>query len=197
MKEIKKIIKMINLNSIIKLVLITILIIAACLISVYIQKKDMRNIKINDKEFESEYGKISVYLSGAVNNTGVYSFNDGTRLEEALNIIGGIKSEADISKVNLSKILYDSEKIVIPYMQEEQLDISDNEDINDDSSQKVNINDGNEIELMTLPGIGEVTAKKIIEYRKNGDFETIEDIKNVPGIGDSKFDKIKDKISVE
>lgn len=193
----KTIIKITNFNSVLKLVFLTVIVIISCIISVYLQKKEISNIKINDKEFKSEYGKISIYLSGAVNNSGIYNFKEGTRLEEALNMIGGIKSDADISKINLSKVLYDSEKIVIPYIQEEKIELDNNNEVNNSDSEKININDSNEEQLMTLPGVGEATAKKIIEYRKNGNFETIEDIKNVSGIGDSKFDKIRDKITVE
>jgi len=192
MKEMKSLVK---LNNIIKLILLTITIVICCSISIYLQKREISNIKINDKEFESEYGKITVYLNGAVNTPGIYNFNEGIRLEEALSIIGGVKLEADISKVNLAKVLYDCEKIVIPYLQEQQIEINNNDKQSD--SETVNINEANENELMTLSGIGEITAKKIIEYRKNGSFEVIDDIKKVPGIGESKFDKIKDKIAVE
>ena len=195
MKEMKKIIKKLNINIMTKLTLVTIIVAISCCISIYIQKKEISNVKINDKEFISEYGKIAVYLSGAVNNPGIYNFKEGIRLEEALSIMGGIKLEADISKLNLSKVLYDSEKIVIPYIQHEQIEVDNNENLSD--TQKVNINEATENELMTLSGIGKITAKKIIEYRKNGNFEAVEDIKKVPGIGDSKFDKIKDKIAVE
>jgi competence protein ComEA len=197
----KKVIKNIKINNIFKMIIVTILIIVACGISIYIQKKEKLGIKINDKEFKSENGKISVYLSGAVNNVGIYSFSDGIRLEDALNVIGGVKPEADISKVNLVKVLYDCEKIVIPYIQEEKIENEkeNQKGVEDTVSEnmKININTANEAELMTLTGIGGVTAKKIIEYRKNGNFELIEDIMNVPGIGNSKFDKIKDKIVVE
>jgi competence protein ComEA len=195
MKEIKNIIEFKNINNITKLIFLTIIIIFFCCISIYIQRREKSNIKINDKEFKSESGKIEVYLSGAINRPGIYNFNEGIRLDEALSIMGGIKPEADISKLNLSKVLYDCEKIVIPYIQEEKIETEIEENVPD--SQKVNINKATENELMTLSGIGEITAKKIIEYRKNGNFDSIEDIKKVPGIGDSKFDKIKDKIAVE
>ncbi len=203
MKCIKNVFIRIKLKHVNIVVVVTILIVITCIISIYIQKKEKTNIKINDKEFKNEKGKVCVYLSGAVNNIGVYSFNEGIILEEALNIIGGIRAEADMSKVNLSKVLYNSEKIVIPYIQEEKTEINKDEEVNKDNeiinneTQKININSASQTELMTLTGIGEVTAKNIIEYRKNGNFELIEDIKKVSGIGDSKFDKIKDKISVE
>ncbi|MDF2865820.1 MAG: hypothetical protein K0R72_638 [Clostridia bacterium] len=199
MKEFKKIIRNINKCNMVKITILTVIIISSCSISIYIQSLEKKHIKINEKEFVNEEGKISVYISGAINNYGIYSFNEGTRLEEALNLIGGIKSDADISKINLSKTLYDSEKIVIPYIQKEEASI-ENEDKNEENisdTDKININEANESELQGLIGIGEATAKKIVEYRKNGDFESIEDIKKVSGIGDSKFEKIKDKITVE
>lgn len=194
MKEIKK---HLNIKNIVIIIGITIITIIICYISIHLQNQEVNTLKINGSELESEYGKIAVYMSGAINNPGMYFLKENTRLEDALNIVGGIKQDADLSKVNLSKILYDSEKVVIPYIQEESVEIDDTEQDKNTNSDIVNINDAGEIELMTLSGIGEATAKKIIEYRKNGKFESIEDIKKVPGIGDSKFNKIKDKISVE
>ena len=70
-------------------------------------------------------------------------------------------------------------------------------EIEDSTTNKININKANKSELMTLNGIGESTANKIIEYRKNNMFDSIEDIKNVSGIGDSKFEKIKNYICVD
>ena len=70
-------------------------------------------------------------------------------------------------------------------------------DENNNQNTKVNINNANKEKLETLPGIGETTAQKIIEYREqNGKFKTIEDLKNVSGIGDAKFNSLKDKIIV-
>lgn len=203
MKQIKKTLKIKigeeKLNVISKIIFITITIFITCFISISIQKNERESIKINEKELKSENGKIVVYFSGAINSPGIYNFEEGIRLEEALDIIGGIKYEADISKVNLVKILYDSEKIVIPYIQKELEDVenTENESKSADDSQKININTADESELILLPGIGEATAKKIIEYRKNGNFELLEDIKKVPGIGEIKFNQIKDKITTE
>lgn len=198
MKNKENIIKMISIKAMAKIICITIVVILICFISIYIQNKEISSIKINDKEFVKDKGKIAVYFSGAINNTGVFQLPEGTRLEDALNVIGGIKEDADLNKLNLSKILYDSEKIVIPYKQIETVDETNNEENNHISNEeKININNADVQLLMELPGIGETTARKIIEYRKNGNFESIEDIMNVPGIGNSKFEKMKDKITVE
>lgn len=206
MKIKEKVMKIINIRGMTKIIAITIVVILICFISIYIQNKEMSSIKINDKEFIKEKGKIAVYISGAINNTGIFYLSEGIRLDEALNIIGGIKDDADLNKINLSKVLYDSEKIVIPYKQKETIEEIKNEENNHtdndekekiDSDDKININTANEQLLMQLSGIGEATSKKIVEYRKNGNFESIEEIMNVPGIGNSKFEKMKDKITVE
>lgn len=197
MKKNEKIVKKIENKLLIIMFGITFMVITLSVISIYIQKNAINNFKINSKEFEKEYGKVCVYLSGAINNTGLYKFNENTRLDEALNIIGGVKLEADLSKLNLGKVLYDSEKIVIPYKQKDIEFIEEDNIDNQTNSDKININEADTSLLMTLPGIGQATANKIVEYRKNGSFESIEDIKKVSGIGESKFDKIKDKIAVE
>lgn len=206
MKIKEKVMKIINIRGMTKIIAITIVVILICFISIYIQNKEMSSIKINDKEFIKEKGKIAVYISGAINNIGIFYLSEGIRLDEALNIIGGIKDDADLNKINLSKVLYDSEKIVIPYKQKETIEEIKNEENNHtdndekekiDSDDKININTANEQLLMQLSGIGEATSKKIVEYRKNGNFESIEEIMNVPGIGNSKFEKMKDKITVE
>jgi len=198
MKNKENVNKILNTMGIAKMIFITILVILICFISIYIQNKEVSSIKINDKEFIKEKGKIAVYFSGAINNTGIFYLYEGTRLEDALNIIGGIKADADLNMINLSKVLYDSEKIVIPYKQKESIEDTKKEKKDQTSSdEKININSADEGLLMELSGIGEATAKKIIEYRKNGVFESIEEIMNVPGIGISKFEKMKDKITVE
>lgn len=200
-------------NNITKIICITIVILITCFVLVLIQKNETENIKINDRKLKKEKGKIVVYFSGAVNMPGIYSIKEGLRLKEILNIIGGIKKDADISKINLAKEIYDQEKIVIPYLQKDVSEIvsennsesnvsddksnNDNEQILDKNFKKININIAKEKELNTLPGIGEITAKKIIEYRDKKKFKNIKDIMNVKGIGESKFKKIKDMITVK
>ena len=137
---------------------------------------------------------------------------DGSRIEDAIEAAGGLTENADISKVNLAYVLEDGIKIKIPSSSEE--DIGDGDVLIDGSGENVvekddsqstnqngkgiNINKADETELQTLPGIGASLASRIVEYRKqNGKFANIEDIKNVSGIGDSKFSNIKDLITVK
>lgn len=138
---------------------------------------------------------------------------DGDRVYEAIEKAGGSLEEADLSKINLAYALSDGQKIYIPkkgeIINEENStteyissDFGNNALIEDNNTAesrggKVNINTANQTELETLPGIGPSTAQKIIDYRsKNGKFDTIEDIQNVKGIGDGKFEDIKDNICV-
>lgn len=97
----------------------------------------------------------------------------------------------------------DGQKITIPKEGEEiqnYIDTTAGENVleKEQKSGKVNINTANQTELETLTGIGPSTALKIIEYRKaNGNFKEKEDIKNVSGIGENKFNAIKDEIEVK
>ena len=126
---------------------------------------------------------------------------------------GGNTEEADLSKVNLAYTLSDGQKVYIPKVGEEISEQNEfleyissgfgNNDVIEEKNgiaiggEKVNINTAKQTELETLPGIGPSTAQKIIDYRtKNGLFETIEDIQNVKGIGDGKFEEIKDNMCV-
>lgn len=144
---------------------------------------------------EVEDNSIKVHITGEINNPGLIELVSGDRISDAIEKAGGVTSLADTSKVNLAYMLSDGEKIYIP-------SINDEEGVEyiQSSSQntKININTATQEELETLTGIGESTAKSIIEYREqNGKFATIEDIKNVSGIGDAKYEKLKDEITVK
>ena len=128
----------------------------------------------------------------------------GARIVDAIEAAGGETDEADLTKLNLAYILNDGEKIKVPKKGEEQQEYItstsglETSEENKTESQKININTANLEELTKLPGIGEATANKIISYRKEtGKFKTIEDLKNVPGIGNSKFDNLKDMITIK
>lgn len=170
--------------------------------------------------------KIYVYVTGEVNSPGVVILDEGSRIVDAIEAAGGITNKANISKINLVYILEDSMKVNIPNDDDlkndsnfEYVTLDSGDGINDfsngnssddtsnysskNSSEKsnnfliVNINTATQTELETLPGIGPSLALKIINYRtEKGKFNSIEDIKNVKGIGDSKFDDIKSYIVV-
>lgn len=145
--------------------------------------------------------KIIVHVDGEVTNPGVIELIEGARVIDAINIAGGLTQYADEKRINLAKKIDDEEKIYIPKIGE---DISDLESIsiNQGSSKstsqvKININTATKGELENLPGIGSVIADRIIEYRQDHKFSSIDDIKKVSGIGDKKFESIKDYIIVK
>jgi competence protein ComEA len=139
----------------------------------------------SNNDFTSEKTTILVDLKGAINFPNVYEIKIGTILYELINLAGGLTSKADISNINLARHLTANEMIIIPRME------------NSSNNNLININTGSLEELDSLPGIGKTYAEKIIEYRKEyGFFNTIEDIKKVPGIKDDIFEKIKNFITV-
>ncbi|MPN48493.1 ComE operon protein 1 [bioreactor metagenome] len=120
---------------------------------------------------------------------------------EALSYVGGALAGADLDAVNLSKKLMDEEKVYIPKIGETiqgAVSESSSGQAGSLNAGKININTAEASELDSLPGIGEAYAKRIIEYRKaNGPFKSIEDIKNVTGIGEKRYEAIKDLIMVK
>ena len=164
----------------------------------------------NTKQMSQDTEEIViVHITGSVKNPGIVKLKEGSRIEDAIEAAGGLTENADISNVNLAYVLDDGTKIKIPNLDDE--DIGDEDVLSKDSGEGiiqedekttntniVNINKATENELSTLPGIGNSLATRIVEYRKqNGNFKTIEDIKNVSGIGESKFANIKDFISIK
>ena len=113
---------------------------------------------------------------------GIKKVKKGTRLFELIDISGGELENADLSRVNLSSILKDEQKIIIPYKIIESSEEKNNSSSNVISNQKtlININYASQNDLEKLTGIGPSMAKRIIDYRnENGLFNSIEDIKNI------------------
>ena len=147
-------------------------------------------IQEDEGSLEEEY--IFVHIEGCVNNPGLIKAKYGTRIYELIEMAGGETEDADISRVNLASIVNDEQKVVIPAKV-----VVNNEGEIDETGSIVNINTASKEKLTTLTGVGESTAEKIINYREeNGYFNTIEDLMNVPGIGESKFNALKDDITV-
>ncbi|CCY70966.1 competence protein comEA [Clostridium sp. CAG:921] len=175
-------------------------------LSIVFQSIDRKEaLKVNNENIKDYDGKIAVYITGEVKNPGVYYLDEqSARLYNLLDVCGGILEDADIEKLNLAKKLVDSEKIVITKKLEKQnieeieekIDESEGTYYIDEDDEKININNASKEELMSLNGIGESTANKIIEYRKKNSFVDIEDIMNVDGIGKSKYENIKNHICI-
>lgn len=165
---------------------------------------DLENIAENREEESKE--NIIVHVAGEVIKNGIVEVKENARINDVVEAAGGLTDNADLSQVNLAYIVEDGQKIYIPSKEEyvektEEIIQADagNAVIEEINTEKglVNINKADLQELETLPGIGEAIAQKIMQYRQeNGNFATIEDIKNVSGIGDAKFESIKDFITV-
>ena len=139
---------------------------------------------------------IFVDIKGEVKNPGVYHMKVGDRVKDALEAAGGLTAEADSQKVNLAKRLEDQMVIVVPKVGEEAEEIPAGETRKEAAKDgKVNINTATVEELKTLKGVGEKKAEAIIEYRKkNGSFQTKEDLMKVRGIGKKLFDSFQERI---
>lgn len=169
----------------------------------------------NNNEIQEET-KIAIHITGEVKKKGILYLDKGARIVDAIEAAGGATKNASLDQVNLAYILEDGQKIYIPnknekietgayiitnsgqnVLVEEGKESTTTEKNAKGVSGKVNINTANQTELETLQGIGPALAQRIIEYRQeNGKFQTIEDIQNVKGIGDSKYSNIKDDICI-
>lgn len=169
---------------------------------------DQENIIENGVEEVLE--KIVVHISGQIVNPGVITLEKGARIIDAIHVAGGTTEEVDLTNVNLAYVLEDAQKVYIPSIKDKQSDIdiiqenkegiilNKNLDNKQQEKLKININTASQEELEKLPGIGSSIALRIVNYRKeNGKFNTIEEIKNVSGIGENKFNHIKDNIYVK
>ena len=213
-----------NLNSKQKILVLIIITVIVTGIIIYIYNSNKVDIsELNDEilinnnstnntieNISDEKNMIIIHITGAVKTPGIVKLEEGSRIEDAINKAGGLTEDADISKVNLAYILEDGIKIIIPsntdigdFQEENILSNDSGEGIIDNietssKSSSLNINKATEQDLQNLPGIGPSLAAKIIAYRdENGKFTTVEDIKNVNGIGDSKYENIKDYICVK
>lgn len=168
------------------------------------------------EDISDEPEEILVHISGCVKEEKVVTLKSGSRIQDAINSAGGLSKDADLTNINLAYILEDGEKIYIPKkgekLSEDSLIYSESSVGTDASvrpsssstsssnhkTSKININKAGQAELETIPGIGPSTALKIVTYREeNGKFKSIEDIKNVSGIGDAKYEQMKEYITVK
>jgi competence protein ComEA len=180
-----------------------------------------RPVKTDYKEVYVEEGatlgksskQMKVYITGAIAKPGVYSLNEGSRVEDIIKIAGGLLANADTGNINLAETLKDGRKIVIPEKKEipntsvvptgagavapAPTSTSTSTVSSKNSEGKFNVNTATEEELKTVPGIGDATAKKIIDFReKSGDFSIFEDLKKIGRVGDKTIEKWKEYLDV-
>lgn len=155
---------------------------------------------VNQVEVTKE---IVVDVKGAVHAPGVYTMSDTHRVIDAIKKAGGFSEEAEQNAVNLAKVVEDQMVIYIPKIGEEDLQIETLNQANvggdeaENGRSTIDINHADKEALMTLNGIGNSKADAILSYREeSGRFQTIEEIKNVSGIGDATFENLKENITV-
>ena len=178
------------------------------------------------EEKEEISTEVVVHITGEVAKPGVVILENGDRVIDAIKRAGGLLPSADESNINLAQKLFDEDKVIIPRvgdnlgLEHESFNFegalesdnasketiisrnSESSSSNNSSSSSsngggININTASKEELKSLPGIGEVTSQKIIDYRESTKFSSVDDIKNVSGIGEKKFEAIKSMITAK
>lgn len=158
----------------------------------------VNEVTINTIIDEEVKPDIVVHVTGQVVNPGIVKVKDGSRVIDAIEAAGGATSDAKLDLINLAYVLEDGIKIYVPSNKdEEEFQIQTNTS-NTNKPLRVNINTATVNELEKLPGIGTSIAQRIVTYRtENGKFNTIEDLKNVSGIGESKLNNIRAYVYVK
>jgi competence protein ComEA len=145
---------------------------------------------------------VVVEMRGEIETPGVYELSPGTRLQDAIAAAGGLTEEADLSTVNLARRLRDGELIVIVSQPvpgstpRVPLPDAGGAAIADEARVRININTATSEELEALPGVGEVIATRIVEYREqNGPFRSVDDLIHVEGISDRVIDEMRELVT--
>lgn len=161
----------------------------------------------NDNENQENINdsKIVVDIKGAVKDPKEYELKAGSRVRDLIEIAGGLTPEADKEKIYFSKILEDEQCIKIYKIGEEILDSEIEAESHqekgtgaEESKGKININKATVDEFMTIPGIGQVKAQSIVDYRnENGKFNSVDELTNITGIGVKTLEKLRDKVDIK
>ncbi|MGE4588229.1 MAG: helix-hairpin-helix domain-containing protein [Acidaminococcaceae bacterium] len=195
-----------------KLLVIVVLIIILAALSIWQStpgKLEGGVIEGGEQLSESKTKGLTVYVSGEVKKPGMYEMPAGSRAKEAIEKAGGMTINANVNKVNLAKKCKDGMQINVPALSVKQAKIRAGSSqirksagsVNSAKVERenliiVNLNSADIEELKNLPGVGQTTAQKIIEYRQQHRFEKIEEIMNIKGIGKAKFQKMKDYLEI-
>lgn len=154
---------------------------------------------------------ITVYVSGAVSKPGVYALPTGSRIGDAVTLAGGTLPDADLNQINLAARLADEDHIIVPakgatpiaatstplHPAARATPVPSSRATANRISQKVNLNTATELDLESLPGVGPAIARRIIDYRATyGNFKTVEELMQVPGIKEAVYAKLSNLITV-
>lgn len=152
---------------------------------------------------QSKSSRITVEIKGQVKKPGVYILTKDSILKDLIYESGGITEEGYVEDINQAEKLRDNSAYRIPNKNEEKNNtgnikstLASSNGNNGGSGDQISLNNSTKEELSKLPGVGPATADKIIAWREsNGSFNSIEDLKKVSGIGETKFNNLKDKIT--
>jgi competence protein ComEA len=139
---------------------------------------------------------VVVHVVGAVRTPGLYRLRAGSRVADAVERAGGAAPRADVSLVNLAAPLADGQQVVVPARVAAGGDGGAGESAGAASGGPVHLNTATLEELDELPGIGPVTAQKIVDHReKHGAFSSVDDLDAIPGIGAAKLEQLRDLVA--
>ena len=155
----------------------------------------------NDQGDKNE-GMVTVDVKGAVKKPGVYQLKSSSRVQDALVKAGGMTDEADLKSINQAQKLVDEAVVYVAKVGENVVDVTTNTSTSSATSQAksglVNLNTATEADFQTISGIGQKRAQDIIAYREaNGKFKSVDDLKNVTGIGAKTLEKLKEYVTVD
>ena len=146
---------------------------------------------------EAELPPVCVHICGAVERPGVYELPAGSRVHDAVGMAGGMTDEADARALNLAELLSDGQQIIVYTAAEVETGAVPAGGTSSSSGGKVDLNRATKEELMTLPGIGEVKAEAILQYRsEHGSFAAVESLQEISGIGEKTFQRLAELVKV-
>lgn len=167
--------------------------------SVEVNAEPIKEVK-GENQLTKSTKMIVVEIKGEVVSPDVYEISEGSIIRDLITKAGGLTNEANIDKINRADKLRDNQLIVIPNkndLSNANTNINISKEGNTSEDGIININTASLEELQKINGVGEVKAKSIINYReKNGGFKSIDEMKNIEGIGDKTFEKMKDQITI-
>lgn len=167
--------------------------------SVEVNAEPIKEVK-GENQLTKSIKMIVVEIKGEVVSPDVYEISEGSIIRDLITKAGGLTNEANIDKINRADKLRDNQLIVIPNkndLSNANTNINISKEGNTSEDGIININTASLEELQKINGVGEIKAKSIINYReKNGGFKSIDEMKNIEGIGDKTFEKMKDQITI-
>ncbi|KRL63499.1 helix-hairpin-helix domain-containing protein [Lactobacillus psittaci] len=169
-------------------------------------KKDESNISSLQSSSDNNKSEVTVDISGAIKNQGVYTLKNGARIDNLIKVAGGLTGSADLKAINRATLLKDGDKIYIPSQGENAPAASISQTTTSSSSstsgastsgEKIHLNSATAADLQKLNGVGAKKAEQIIAYREqNGPFKSVEDLTKVSGIGEKTLAAFKDQLEL-